>query len=295
MWTNGRATALSVLTPVNRRIVRGQRAFYRFEKPRVRTIHWKTTQMGLVLALRWSLVPAGIAGPRPMMLFQSNFAGDWNDYIDVFVAVHLLGLRAHFFAVPGFKKVLDAGLGHQFIRDRDHEPVHYYCAYPDLTPRDLRLLPTVQRVHADPRWITVLLPGDGPARAAALAAFADAHGVFAVPGVHFGRIVGIPGAERNLVLVSVVIDDDTPVSRGPLGFSRPDPGVLAVADRAVLARVVDRFAELWVGLTGQSDAVGQLLRHRIAETEGLSYFCCPGATAADIHDFRRSPLLIDRT
>ena len=271
VWTDGRARALTVVTPVRRGTFWLQWIIYRFERRNVRKIHHRTTAMGLVYEFNWSLVRRNpkLGIDRPHLLFQSNFVGDWDDYIDVFVAVHKVGLLLHFLSAKGFPSLGQVPLVRDYIRVRDREPLRYHCAYPSATPRDLQQL--AERFVAapgapDPRWISCLLPIPDTD---VLNAIRSERGLLDLPGVHFGRIVSVPFNGPPVLLVSVAID--------------PSAG----SDAVVLQNLVALRPGLWNSITdadrtGEEDSVAILLRGRVRDTDGLSYFSAGGLDQATI-------------
>jgi hypothetical protein len=270
----GRAHPLTVVVDSTWLRVHAQLALYRYEQRRVRTMHWKTTEMGTVYALSWSIIPRNTFGNlQDTLLFQSNYAGDFDDYIAVFVELHGSGLFAHFKAVPGFGKIVRAGMGERFIQEHNYEPLLYWSAYPDLSPRDLGQLGFEPNSAPDPRWITVILPLRSKKATETMTKAKELHQKvslpFDLPGVHFARIAAVPRTSGTFLVVSMVIDNDDR------------------SDEDVLRALVNREGEFWSLVARavkhkDADPTVTLLEHVVHPNNSLSYFCAPGGTRASI-------------
>ena len=283
MNRSGRANPLTVVVDSTWLRVKVQLALYRFEQRGVRKIHWKTTAMGTVYALSWTIVPRNTFGSlQDSLLFQSNYAGDFDDYIAVFVQLHGSGLFAHFKAVPGFGKIVRAGMGERFIQEHNYPTLLYWAAYDDLSPRDLGQLGINAADALDPRWITMILPlHPGKATHAITAARlkeSSEDTPFDLPGVHFARIAAVPRRTGTFLIVSMVVDRD------------------GRSDEDVISQLVARDRPFWTEVAHAVDAKDNeptrvLLEHLVHQNNSLSYFCAPGATRASICAQRDAGLL----
>ena len=87
---------------------------------------------------RWSLIrdlPAAGGGRQSLaytyLLFESNFNGDWQQYIDAFSYVLTRRMKRIWGSSYGFPQPVPAGPFKDYIRRGELAPGHYYSAYPD--------------------------------------------------------------------------------------------------------------------------------------------------------------------
>jgi hypothetical protein len=99
-------------------------------------------QLSFINAAQWSIVarfppngpPQGPDPARwPQMIFESNFNGTWEQYIDAFAEVMTLNFKAFWGPSPKFPGPMPTGPFKAWIRAHETEATHYYCAYPSAT------------------------------------------------------------------------------------------------------------------------------------------------------------------
>ena len=179
---DGRATALTVILPLKW-----------YGRPWLVVWFWilrlpfvgrwgfrKLDRLRFVSAIRWSLLPPFVPQKSPFdrdldgrwqLLFESNFDGDWDEYLDSFGAVMGAALKSIIRPGVGYPSLRSAGLFKDYARIHDHTPHGYVSSYPTLTAGDIRQ-EIISRygeaakkaiVKADfgrtsPQWTTLLLP-----------------------------------------------------------------------------------------------------------------------------------------
>lgn len=137
----GRATALTVITPV---------------KPLwwlwLTVLFWlgghvtaslkKLQVLSFIHYARWSIIRRlpgaheSVAGERlhhTYLLFESNFNGTWDEYIDAFSEVVPTRMRAIWGSSYGFPGPLPVGPFKAYIRRNELVANHYWSAYPQAT------------------------------------------------------------------------------------------------------------------------------------------------------------------
>ena len=125
-------TAVSQLRPLGRIAVRVYFAFGR----RFPILGRKLRALSFIHAARWTIVerlPGHGRLRSPMLLFESNFNGDWAAYIDAFAYVipeRMAGVWATSWGWPGARP---AGPFKAYIRRNELVASHYFAAYPDAT------------------------------------------------------------------------------------------------------------------------------------------------------------------
>lgn len=240
----GRANALTLLLPLSafgRWWVMGLFWLLRQRKQRYRFI--PVDRLRFIYAIRWTLLPPFepvTPGRTPrreqrwQMLFESNFDGDWDEYLNAFGAV--LGAPLHQIVryCIGYPGMDDVGLFKAYAKSVDHLPEHYASSYPDLTAIDIRqrLLSTRgpsarQRVEREgygrthPYWATFLMPvKPGHSSQAVYAARqlddpSSSHPLrptsLLLKGrtdVHFARVAVVDQVSRSWILFTLVHDGD---------------------------------------------------------------------------------------
>lgn len=92
-------------------------------------------RIGLVYAMQWSIVkrlPRYGRGDeiRPHLLFESNFAGNWEEYIEGFARTVPRGMKMLFGATVGYPGLSgNARAFTEFVREHDFRADFYYRAY----------------------------------------------------------------------------------------------------------------------------------------------------------------------
>jgi hypothetical protein len=98
-------------------------------------------QLSFIQAARWSIIrrlPANGSYPEtrlrfPLLYFESNFNGGWEEYIDAFSYTLTTGMFGFWGSSYGFPGALPASEFKDYIRGNEYEAGHYYSAYPDGT------------------------------------------------------------------------------------------------------------------------------------------------------------------
>lgn len=194
-------------------------------------------RLRFVSAIRWSLLPP-VKRPRLVLLkptqderwhllFESNFDGDWDDYLEVFGAVIPGPLQSIIGLGHGFPGLQDMSMFKAYAKSFDHEPEHYVSAYPGLSSGDIyqelqaREGPGANRIARarglgvhHPGWLTMVLPiAEGRRSEAVRAARAlDDPGVAGRPlllrtdRIHFGRVVILDRPSGSQLLISLTHD-----------------------------------------------------------------------------------------
>jgi hypothetical protein len=90
-------------------------------------------------SLRWVIIPSGMIGVKPYLLFESNYNGSWDSYVDDFVQyacrrMNLIWGKCQDYRSQGAQ---DTEWFKQHIRNYLFPAQAYYSAYPDLTVRNI--------------------------------------------------------------------------------------------------------------------------------------------------------------
>ncbi len=327
---DGRANALTVVIPLARGgqwWLRGLFAAMRLPFARQRSFRG-VDRFEFISAIRWSLLPPfdpprwiptpGEPEPwrrtpdqRWQLLFESNFDGDWDDYLDTFGADLSLPLLLILRAGHGFPGYSIRGLFKAYAKALDHVPEHYAAACPSLTARDVRReldarwgVPRRERLVAGggwgrvhPRWTTLLLPiepGRTGAAARAARALREPTPLFLAAGhVHFSRVVVLRRTPQDRLLITLTHDGELePLLYEILRLDReaPRPDPTQPSRLRALLECVDGFpvpSEGW----WDDDAVVAFLvqperRIRVAEVA----FCPhPGVRVPTLRSFVADP------
>jgi hypothetical protein len=136
--TLGRMTALTLFTPVRRRYVWFLEIGF-FCARHLPLIQKHILQFNFIKFVRWTVVqlPGEKLNYR-YMLFESNFDGPWQHYIDAFAYVIPRDIRMTWgrgigFPGPPPSEPLKAWIAHNSM-----EGGTYYCAHPDASTRMIR-------------------------------------------------------------------------------------------------------------------------------------------------------------
>ncbi len=138
----GKATAITVLTPLKR------------EGPLLLTlVFWaarnitetleKLQTLSFIHYARWAVIdrfPDTGAGERlghSYLLFESNFNGTWDQYIDAFSEVVAFRMKAIWGTSLGFPGPLPVEPFKQYIRRNEYVANHYWSAYPGATTTEI--------------------------------------------------------------------------------------------------------------------------------------------------------------
>jgi len=152
----GKATAITVLTPVRR-----------FGTILLWIVFWagrnltftlkKLEILSFIHYARWTVIrrfPDGDEGEgqkldHPYLFFESNFNGTWDQYIDAFSEVVALRMKAIWGTSIGFPGPLPVEPFKQYIRRNEYVADHYWSAYPGHTTTEIVSAARVEAAVAD--------------------------------------------------------------------------------------------------------------------------------------------------
>jgi len=329
---DGRASALEVLLPLKR----GGRVWLvlwlgllRTSRPLRQRAFRELDELRFVYAIRWTLVPPFERARRPWMLrpedrwqllFQSNFDGDWDEYLENFASVMPKGLASLVWVGSGYTGLTSPDLFKRYAKAHDHLPEHYASAYVDLTAGDIRReiadrygRGAAKAIHQGGyseealSWTNLVLPlradRTGPAVRAARAMEPPCVGdeeptplLLLSGAVHFARVVVLQLPTGSWLMITLTHDGKArPILADALRRDRegdaehPEPvlgpllsHVLGVPHPDSPAWDDDRVLEL-------------LLAHRPrTRRHSLAYCAYPGFTVADIRALDAAPSRHDR-
>jgi len=170
----GKATAITVITPVKP-----------WGRAALAVVFWagrhltftlkKLQQLSFIHYARWAVIPRfpdGGAGERlhhTYLLFESNFNGTWDQYIDAFSEVVPARMKAIWGSSYGFPGPIPVEPFKAYIRRNEYIANHYWSAYPGASTTEII---AAQRVAAALEAFTQRSDGLAPdAFAAAYAQF----------------------------------------------------------------------------------------------------------------------------
>ena len=144
----GEARALTAIGPLRQRswrywkLLAGfllRRYFWLFRNAKTRPLK----QLGFIHFARWVLIHELPDGDervplKPVyMLFESNFNGGFDEYIDAFSYVIPEAMEDIFGSAYNFPGPIPATPFKDFIRRHDYEADHFFSAYPEATAADV--------------------------------------------------------------------------------------------------------------------------------------------------------------
>jgi hypothetical protein len=138
----GKATAITVITPVKS-----------WGRPVLAIVFWagrnltftlkKLQQLSFIHYARWAVVPRfpdGSGGERlhhTYLLFESNFNGTWDQYIDAFSEVVPARMKAIWGSSYGFPGPIPVEPFKAYIRRNEYIANHYWSAYPGASTTEI--------------------------------------------------------------------------------------------------------------------------------------------------------------
>ena len=134
----GKATAITVLTPVEREGPLVLLAVFWAGRHIKETLK-KLEQLSFIHYARWAVIDRvpneghGEELNHEYLLFESNFNGTWDQYIDAFSEVVPLRMKAIWGTSYGFPGPLPVEPFKDYIRRNEYTANHYYSAYPEAT------------------------------------------------------------------------------------------------------------------------------------------------------------------
>jgi hypothetical protein len=138
----GKATAITVLTPVKRH----GPLLLAFVFWIGRHVTWtlkKLQMLSFIHYARWAVVrrfPDGGRGERlnhTYLFFESNFNGTWDQYIDAFSQVVPTRMKAIWGTSYGFPGPLPVDPFKRYIRHNEYVANHYWSAYPGASTTEV--------------------------------------------------------------------------------------------------------------------------------------------------------------
>jgi hypothetical protein len=92
-------------------------------------------ELSMIGFARWSVCrPAG----RPYLLFETNFNGDSDHYLEAFALVTPNGLKANWRGIAGFPGVEPVSRFQSFVNDHMQRIARYWSAYPHASTKMIR-------------------------------------------------------------------------------------------------------------------------------------------------------------
>jgi hypothetical protein len=135
----GKATAITVISPV-KWWGRAALPLVFFAGRHLTFTLAKLQQLSFIHYARWAVIsrfPGGERRRYPYLLFESNFNGTWDQYIDAFSEVVALRMKAIWGTSYGFPGPLPVEPFKQYIRRNEFVANHYWSAYPGATTTEI--------------------------------------------------------------------------------------------------------------------------------------------------------------
>jgi hypothetical protein len=150
----GKATAITVLTPVRHGGPLLLWLVFWAGRNIKRTLQ-KLEQLSFIHYARWAVIerfPDGGSGERlhhTYLLFESNFNGTWDQYIDAFSEVVAFRMKAIWGTSFGFPGPLPVEPFKGYIRRNEFIANHYWSAYPGATTTEIVAAARVEQALAE--------------------------------------------------------------------------------------------------------------------------------------------------
>jgi hypothetical protein len=138
----GKATAITVITPLKRRGPFVLWLVFWVGRNVTATLR-KLQMLSFIHYARWAIVkrfPDGGSGERlghSYLLFESNFNGSWEQYIDAFSEIVPARMKAIWASSYGFPGPLPVEPFKQYIRENEIAANHYFSAYPGASTTEI--------------------------------------------------------------------------------------------------------------------------------------------------------------
>ena len=133
---DGNVRAITAVSQLRPRGPLAVRAYFWLGR-RIPALGRKLRALSFIHAARWTVVERIPGDPAPlrspMLLFESNFNGDWAQYIDAFAYVIPERMAGVWWTSWGWPGARPAGPFKAYIRGNEHEAAHFYAAYPGAT------------------------------------------------------------------------------------------------------------------------------------------------------------------
>jgi hypothetical protein len=127
-----RAAALNLITPISSR----GRLWLRFLFLAATILplpRWTVLRLRLIHYARWTV----LGRSRPHLLFESNFNGTPDAYVEAFSYVFPLGMRLIWGSSEGFPGPVPVESLREWINEGAIETSYYYCAYPEASTKEI--------------------------------------------------------------------------------------------------------------------------------------------------------------
>ena len=147
----GQVHALTAVSQLRPRGALAVRAYFALGR-RFPILGRKLRRLSFIHAARWSIVedlPGHGPLTSPVLLFESNFNGDWSQYIDAFAYVIPERMAGVWMTSWGWPGARPAGPFKAYIRDNEHEASHYYAAYPEHTVTEIASALSLQAAYEE--------------------------------------------------------------------------------------------------------------------------------------------------
>jgi hypothetical protein len=153
----GKAYAMNVLTPMKRWKTPVLKAAFRFFT--MRWTQWELRALSFIHFARWTVI-APSQWPvfpgmtrrarlrRDYLLFESNFNGSWNEYVDAFHSVLSLKLNLVWWWSDKYPGSIPLTGFRRYIEHNQLHTDYYYMAYPGATVSDVKNALTVHEASA---------------------------------------------------------------------------------------------------------------------------------------------------
>ena len=92
-------------------------------------------ELSMISFARWSVCRPG---GRPYLLFETNFNGDTDHYLEAFALVTPNGLKANWKGIAGFPGVEPVSRFQSFVNDHMQRIARYWSAYPQASTKMIR-------------------------------------------------------------------------------------------------------------------------------------------------------------
>jgi hypothetical protein len=165
--THGRATAITVLTPLRRGWTLWLEPSF-FVAARVPLVTKALRRLSFIHFARWSVLKAIPHNGPPQgedtlsyryLFFESNFNGSWDAYIDAFSHIIPSRMRAVWGGAYGFPGPLPVSPFKDYIRRNEYVADHFWSAYPEAsTTMVLSALEVQERLRELVREAETLTP-----------------------------------------------------------------------------------------------------------------------------------------
>ena len=138
----GKATAITVLTPVKRHGPLLLAVVFWIGRNVTATLK-KLQTLSFIHYARWAMIPRFPDGERgerlhhTYLFFESNFNGTWDAYIDAFSEVVPARMKAIWGTSYGFPGPVPVEPFKDYIRHNEFVANHYWSAYPQATTTEI--------------------------------------------------------------------------------------------------------------------------------------------------------------